>query len=89
MARHNIILVAEIIDIHIAHETAGRLRAAGCSRPRLIAARYTMGNGFYPERMARHGIEVAEPDEAGRAAIHNIIFDELCQGRIGERSKVT
>lgn len=82
-------LVADAVEravdvpfIHIVDETAHRLTDAECRQPLLIATRYTMENGFYQDRMARHGIEVMVPDEADRAATHAIIFDELCQGRI-------
>jgi len=87
-------LVAEAVEkatslpfLHIVDETAKSLRVAGRSRPVLIATRYTMENGFYPQRMAKHGIDVIVPDEAGRADTHAIIFDELCQGKILDKSR--
>ena len=73
--------------LHIVDVTAERLKAAGLRRPLLLATRYTMENGFYPARMALHGIEVMVPDEAGRARVHAIIFDELCAGRILDTSR--
>ncbi|RQR25120.1 aspartate/glutamate racemase family protein [Burkholderia sp. Bp9143] len=86
-------LVADVVEdsvevpfIHIVDETARRLKAAGCRRPLLLATRYTMENGFYPARMARHGIDVMVPDADGRALTHNIIFDELCAGKVLNRS---
>lgn len=86
--------VADAIDsatttpfIHIVDETARVLRDAGCHRPLLVATRYTMEQGFYQARMADHGIDVMVPDEAGRAATHAIIFDELCQGKILDASR--
>ena len=87
-------LVANAIDnatqaplIHIIDETARVLRDAQCRRPLLVATRYTMEQGFYQARMARHDIDVMVPDEAGRAATHAIIFDELCQGKILDPSR--
>ncbi len=41
-----------------------------------------MEHGFYAERMKSHGIEVMVPDAAGRTLTHNIIFDELCAGKV-------
>ncbi|SFR98552.1 aspartate/glutamate racemase family protein [Sphingomonas jatrophae] len=73
--------------IHIVDETARRLHAAGATRPLLLATRYTMEQGFYAERMARHEIALMLPDEEGRAATHGIIFDELCQGRVTDESR--
>lgn len=87
-------LVADAVEssvtvpfIHIVDETARRLKAAGCRRPLLLATRYTMENGFYPARMERHDIDVMVPDADGRALTHNIIFEELCAGRVLERSR--
>ncbi|VWB87523.1 aspartate/glutamate racemase family protein [Burkholderia lata] len=89
-------LVADTVEasvdvpfIHIVDETAQRLKNAGCSRPLLLATRYTMENGFYPARMARHGIDVMVPDADGRTLTHNIIFDELCAGKVLQHSRDT
>lgn len=68
--------------INIIDETALRLKAAGSRRPLLLATRYTMEHGFYAERMRRHGIEVMVPDAIGRTLTHDVIFDELCAGKI-------
>lgn len=75
--------------IHIVDVTADALKAAGCKRPLLLATRYTMENGFYPARMATHGIEVVVPDIEGRAETHRIIFDELCAGLVLDSSRST
>lgn len=82
--------VAASVDlpfIHIVDEAAHRLKAAGCHKPLLLATRYTMENGFYPERMKRHGIEVMVPEADGRTLTHNIIFDELSVGKVLDRSR--
>ena len=73
--------------IHVIDETAARLKAAGYKRPLLIATRYTMENGFYQARMETHGIEVVVPDQDGRNATHDIIFDELCAGVVKDSSR--
>ena len=73
--------------IDIIDETAAALRADGRRRPLLLATRYTMEHGFYAQRMARHGIEVVTPECDDRGAVHDIIFDELCQGQIRAASR--
>ena len=73
--------------IHIVDVTADKLKAAGCHRPLLLATRYTMENGFYPTRMAKHGIEVVVPDAEGRTLTHDIIFNELCLGKVLDTSR--
>lgn len=73
--------------IHIIDETARCLQAEGCRRPLLLATRYTMEQGFYAQRMVRHGIEVLLPDATGRTCTHSIIFDELCAGKVLDASR--
>ncbi len=69
--------------LHIADATAAAIEAAGLDRVALIGTRFTMDAPFYVERLRdRHGVEAVIPDEAGRAEIHRIIFDELCQGQV-------
>lgn len=73
--------------LHIVDVTAERLKAAGLRRPLLLATRYTMEDRFYPERMARHGIDVMVPDAEGRSTTHEIIFNELCAGKVFDASR--
>ena len=74
--------------IHIVDSTAAALRAAGVKRAGLLATAYTMEQDFYVGRMReRHGIELIVPDAPARAEVHRIIFDELCCGRVVERSR--
>ena len=68
--------------LHIVDATAEALRAAGVTRAGLLATRFTMEQGFYRDRMKqRFGIDVITPDEAGRADVHRLIYEELCRGR--------
>jgi aspartate racemase len=47
-----------------------------------------MEQPFYVAHLARHGIECVLPDEAGRAAVHGVIFDELCKGDFNATSRM-
>jgi len=73
--------------IHIVDVVADRMKASALRRPLLIATRYTMENGFYPSRMAEHGIEVLVPPSGGREKIHSIIFEELSLGIVLAESR--
>lgn len=73
--------------VHIADATAGAVKAAGCSRPLLLATRFTMEKAFYRDRLAAHGVDVVVPDQADRDRLHAIIYDELCQGVVTAASK--
>ncbi|MCV3764517.1 aspartate/glutamate racemase family protein [Rhizobium sp. TRM95796] len=77
--------------LHIIDETALALKAAGKRKPLLLATRYTMEDGFYHRRFAQHGLDLATPDESGRARTHAIIFEELCAGHVldGSRTDLT
>jgi len=74
--------------LHIADATAAALRASGVRRAGLLGTRYTMEADFYRGRLAeRHGLEVLIPEEAERALIHRIIYEELCVGRLEQDSR--
>jgi aspartate racemase len=75
--------------IDIIDETAKAIGSAGFKHPLLLATRYTMEDGFYHRQMASHGIEVMVPQKHDRDTVHDIIFNELCQGRILETSRQT
>jgi aspartate racemase len=73
--------------IHIADATASALTARGVTRPLLLGTRFTMEKPFYAERLRAAGLHVLVPDEAGRAALHAIIYDELVVGEIKAASR--
>lgn len=74
--------------IHIADATAGKIKADGYQRVGLLATRFTMEQAFYTGRLQQeHGLDVLLPDEAGRGAVHAIIYEELCRGIIRVESK--
>jgi aspartate racemase len=74
--------------IHIADATATEIQAQNCMNPLLLATRYTMEQEFYKGHLrGKHGIEAVVPDESGRTIVHDIIYQELCQGIITESSK--
>ena len=74
--------------LHIADATGEAIAAAGCSRPALLATRFTMEQPFYAGRLReRFGLDPLVPDEAGRAEIHRIIYEELCRGVVTDASR--
>ncbi len=68
--------------LHVVDITAAALTARGVRTVGLLGTRFTMELPFYAERMARHGLELRVPDAAGRAAVHEAIYAELCHNRI-------
>ena len=71
--------------LHIADATGRAITASGLRR---VGTRYTMEQDFYRGRLSsQFGIESLIPDEADRARINQIIFDELCLGTFSESSR--
>ncbi len=73
--------------LHIADATAAAIRAAGHTRPGLMATAYTMEQDFYTGRLAAHGLAPLVPEAGDRATTHRIIYDELCRGQIRAESR--
>ncbi len=73
--------------LHLADVTAKAIRRTACRRPLLLATRFTMEQRFYRDRLAAFGVEALVPDEAERADVHRIIYEELCRGQVLPASK--
>ena len=82
--------VAEAVDIpllHIADATAQLLVSNELSRVGLLGTAFTMELEFYRERIERHGIEVVVPELHDRQMVHDIIYQELCLGKVDDDSR--
>jgi aspartate racemase len=83
--------VQDAVDIpliHIADATARAIGRQSLHRPLLLATRYTMEEPFYRDRLReRHDIEVMVPDASQRDRVHQVIFDELCIGRVTDAAR--
>lgn len=74
--------------LHIADATAEKLVADKITRVGLLGTRFTMEQDFYKDRLSeRFGIEVVIPDAMQRDAVHRVIYEELCLGRIESASR--
>ena len=73
--------------LHIADATAARLVADDRRKVGLLATAFTMEQGFYTGRLRDHRLDVLVPEEAERADVHRIIYDELCLDVVREESK--
>ena len=83
--------ITRAIDVpllHIADPTAEAIRRAGVQRVGLLGTRFTMEQAFYRDRLTgRYGLDVLVPDDSDRSTVHDIIYDELCLGRIDDASR--
>ncbi|MBE2978780.1 aspartate/glutamate racemase family protein [Priestia megaterium] len=74
--------------LHIADATAMKIKDQGISRIGLLGTKFTMEEDFYKGRLiANYNLEVNIPSEEERQVVHDIIYKELCLGKIEEDSK--
>jgi len=74
--------------LHIADATAEKVQQQGFSRVGLLGTAFTMEQSFYKGRLIeKYGLDVVLPDEASRADVHRIIYQELCLGKIEDESR--
>ncbi|TKB27079.1 aspartate/glutamate racemase family protein [Desulfopila sp. IMCC35006] len=80
----------EIPLLHIADATAEKIKAAKLHTVGLLGTAFTMEEEFYQGRLSNyHGLEVIVPSSKDRSRVHDIIFDELCRGKIRDESRKT
>jgi aspartate racemase len=73
--------------LHIADGTALPLERAGFRTVGLLGTRYTMEQDFYRSRLTERGFDVLVPDEDQREIVHQIIYTELCLGKVLDHSR--
>ncbi|RDU23626.1 aspartate/glutamate racemase family protein [Anaerosacchariphilus polymeriproducens] len=73
--------------IHIAEATAEKLLENKIEKVALLGTKYTMKQDFYKEKLMNVGIEVLIPDDEDIEFVNHVIYDELCMGKIEEKSK--
>ncbi|WP_299789420.1 aspartate/glutamate racemase family protein [uncultured Shewanella sp.] len=74
--------------LHIADATAEQLVSDGVKKVGLLGTQFTMEQEFYRGRLTdKFGIEVVIPDSEQRACVHQIIYEELCQGQVNTTSR--
>ena len=73
--------------LHIADATAERLKANNVKRVGLLGTRFTMEEDFYKGRLTNiYNIDVVVPESDDMDIIHNVIYSELCLGKISDHS---
>ncbi len=84
--------VAAAVDIpllHLGDVVAEAAKERGLSRIGLIGTAFTMGNDFFADRIASHGLEVLVPDERHHETVNRIVYDELVHGKVLDTSRST
>lgn len=74
--------------LHIADATARRIHDEGSKKVGLLATRFTMEEAFYRGRLTdKWGLDVITPEKDDRDFVHQVIYQELCQGVINPESR--
>jgi aspartate racemase len=73
--------------LHLADATADAVVSDGVETVALLGTRYTMEKDFYRARLEARDLKVLVPDEPDRTVVHDVIYDELVQGRVEARSR--
>lgn len=75
--------------LHIADPVGAAARAQGFTTVGLLGTAFTMEQDFMRGRLAHtHGLQVLVPGDEERAAVHRIIYEELCAGVVRDASRV-
>lgn len=77
----------DIPFLHIAQVTADAIKSKGLSKAAILGVRKTMEEDFYPEILARNGIDVLIPNEDEKRFIHDSIYQELVQNHFSSATR--
>ncbi len=78
----------QIPVLHIADATGEKVNKSGMKTVALLGTRYTMEQNFYRDRLEKkYGLMVITPNETEREYINSVIFDELCAGKMYNKSR--
>ena len=74
--------------VHLADATAESLLTSGIKKVGLLGTAFTMEQDFYKGRLQqKFGLDVLVPNANDRALVHQVIYQELCQGQVHEASR--
>ncbi len=73
--------------LHIADAVAAEAERRGWERLGILGTRWVMEEPFYSDRLARHGKKAVTPDEGDRMLVDRVVFEELTQGKVLDRSR--
>jgi aspartate racemase len=73
--------------VSIVDATAEAILVGGISRVGLLGTVFTMREAFFRDRLAKAGIEVLVPEAGDQQRMNDVIYQELCSGRILPESR--
>ena len=78
---------SKIPVLHIAEVTASEIKKAKLKKVALLGTKFTMEKDFFRNILKDKGISVIVPDLKGRNQVHDIIYTELVNGIVTDKSK--
>jgi aspartate racemase len=73
--------------LHLADVVAAEVRAQGVTTVGFIGTTVAMSDGFFTDRLARHGLETVVPDARHHDMLNSAIYDELVHGRVVDATR--
>lgn len=74
--------------LHIADATGEEVQKLDIAKIGLLGTRFTMEEDFLKGHLSRnYGLKVIVPEEDSRKIVHDVIYDELCLGKISNESR--
>lgn len=73
--------------LHIADATAKEIKRKDIQTVGLLGTKYTMEQDFYKSRIEENHIKVVVPSEKDRDKVNEVIYTELCLGKITSQSR--
>jgi aspartate racemase len=73
--------------IHLGDVVAEEVRSHGVTKVGFIGTRVAMSDGFFTDRLARHGLETVVPDARHHDWMNAAIYDELVHGRVVDETR--
>lgn len=75
--------------LHIVDAVAHTLHKEKASKSLLLGTKFTMQSSFYASKLEEYEIETLVPSEKAQEKVHQIIYEELVQGKFSKESKST
>ena len=73
--------------LHIADATANCIKRDNIKKVALLGTKFTMTQDFIKDRLIAAGLEVMTPDAQDIELVNDVIFNELCLGKVLDSSR--
>jgi aspartate racemase len=73
--------------LHLGDVVANEVLSQEVTRVGFVGTTVAMSDGFFAERLARHGVETVMPDPRHHELLNSAIYDELVHGRVVDATR--